>query len=170
MSSRSMFRARSAMRDVLEAIHFERDVGVAERQVEVDEGDGVVRVGGQRGAEVHREASCVPTPPREPRTATIEDATRRLRGWRLPPTISMLLSLLAQGTPQGGQHVFEGDRVRQEVLGALLERLEQRLVIVADGEDGELRVLDGEQADHLQGLLLVRVEGDDGQVGHRRWK
>ena len=46
MSSRSMFRARSAMR-VLEPVHFQGDVGVAQGQVEVDEGDGVVRVGGQ---------------------------------------------------------------------------------------------------------------------------
>ena len=29
---------------------------------------------------------------------------------------------------------------------------------------GQLRVLDGELADHLQGFLLVGVEGDDGQV------
>ena len=38
MSSRSMFRARSAMRDVLEPVHVQGDVGVAEGQVEVDAG------------------------------------------------------------------------------------------------------------------------------------
>ena len=34
------------------------------------------------------------------------------------------------------------DRVGQEVLGPLLQRLQQRLVVVADGQDRQLRVLD----------------------------
>src|SRR5262249_10512753 len=76
-------------------------------------------------------------------------------------------AVLAQRPAEGGQHVLQPDRVGQEVLRPLLERLEQGLVVVADGQDRQVRVLDGELADHLQGTGLVRVEGDDGQVRGR---
>ena len=49
------------------------------------------------------------------------------------------------------------DRVGQEVLRPLLERLQERLVVVADGQDRQLRVLDRELADHLQRLVACRA-------------
>ena len=57
--------------------------------------------------------------------------------------------------------------MREEVFGPALERLQKGLVVVADREDGQLRVLDRQLADHLQGSVLVGVEGNNGQVGHR---
>src|SRR5437763_560494 len=78
------------------------------------------------------------------------------------------LMTLALHLPQSDEHVFQDNRLGQEVFRPILQGLQNNLVIAADDQRGQARMIVGDLSDQTDRLPLVGVEADDGQRGRRR--
>ena len=161
MSSRSMFRARSAM--LMFSNPFTSRAMSASPRARSRSTRATVLFGSAArvAAEVHRQGGGA-----DP-AAGAEDGDDLTTTAGLPDGMpGMPVRAACRARPSARRRAASmsssADRVGQEVLRPLLERLQQRLVVVADGQDRQLRVLDRQLADHLQGLVLVARPG-------RRW-
>ncbi len=98
----------------------EEDVGVAQAEVEVDQGDGVLRVLGQHAGQVHGQAGIA------------HAAQRTGHGHDLAaagPALAGAVAAFADA-PQGGQQVVDPQRLGEEFLGPRPHRPQDQVAVV----------------------------------------
>ena len=127
-------------------------VGVAQGQIEVHQGDVVVVLLGQVAAEVDAQAGAAHA------AAGADDGNDlRLHLERAVDRGRAVAGCALRPQPlQGAQQFFEYDGLRQEFLGPVAQRLQNRLAVAAgaNGEDGHAGEFLGQLGDQLDGRSI----------------
>ena len=135
----------------------EEHVGVAQAQVEVDQRDGVARIGGQDAAQVDGQAGGA---------HAAGGAGHGDHGAAARLAVAAAEALVADALERRDQ-VFDPHRLGQELLGPGPHRPQDQVAVGrrADDEDAALGRGLVQLGDQLQGLLRIVVERHDADVG-----
>ncbi len=132
-------------------------VGVAQAEVEVHQRDRVLRVLGQHAGEVHRQAGVAHAAQRAGHGHDLASAGTVLAG---------AVAALADPS-QGGQQVFDLDRLGEEFLGPRPHRPQDQLAVVrrAGHQHGAVGRGLAEPRDQIQCLVGVAVQRHQADIG-----
>ena len=166
LGQRSLEQREVEPRDVLGDVdqrvvgnRVEEHVGVAQAQVEVDQGHGVSRIGRQDAAQVDGQAG---------RADAAGGAGHGDHGAAASLAVAAAETLVADALQRRHQ-VFDPHRLRQELLDAGPHRPQDQVAVGRRADDDDAALGRGlvQLRDELQGLFRIVIERDDADVGMR---
>lgn len=143
----------------------EGDIGIAEGEVEIDEGRGMARILSEVAAEIDGDARGADAAA----GTDNRDHERILSAAAAGHGTAVGLGAGRFKSVQGEEEFFENDRRGEEFLGPGPQRLQDRLAVAASGhrEDRHSGKFAGQLLNELQGLVVIGVKRDDDKVGSR---
>ena len=142
--------------------HVECDVAVAESEIEIDEHQRCFRALAAKVAARLTASVVQPTPPRVPSKLMIWAPRCRRRS----PAAGRLRSVMTIPLyfSKSDNQVLKHDWLREEVLRASLQCLQNRLIVRTNDQDRQARAIVAILANQVQGLGFVGVQADDSQI------